>query len=274
MARPERNNVDYFPFICKEGKTMYYIEDKYKNDGFATWIKILRQLAVTDYHYLNLSNRVDIMFLSSKCKVSEDVLISIINDLCDMGEFEPDLWHESRILFSVKFVAHIEDAYEKRKTKCISLPGLLTLLDSLGIRKLNKLPLKGDDNTQSKVKESKVKESKVNESKVNESKVNDTDPLRADLPEIFLLEDVKKAWAEWEQYKKEKKQKLTPSSVKKQMDFLDGRAGPQVVAIINQSILNGWAGLFELKDNKNGINTKNTRSAEQIETKRTYRGQL
>ena len=33
MARPERNNVDYFPFLCKEGKAMYYIEKKYKNKG-------------------------------------------------------------------------------------------------------------------------------------------------------------------------------------------------------------------------------------------------
>ena len=43
MARPERNNVDYFPFLCKEGKAMFYIEQKYGNDGYATWIKLLRQ---------------------------------------------------------------------------------------------------------------------------------------------------------------------------------------------------------------------------------------
>lgn len=33
MARPQRNNVDYFPFFCKEGKSMFYIEQKYGNDG-------------------------------------------------------------------------------------------------------------------------------------------------------------------------------------------------------------------------------------------------
>lgn len=163
MARPERNNVDYFPFLCKEGKSMYYIEEKYKNDGFATWIKILRQLAVTDYHYLNLSQKTDRMFLSSKCKVSEEVLEAIINDLVELGEFESDLWLENKIIFSTKFIAHIEDAYDKRKTKCITLPGLLTLLDSLGIRKLSKSTLKGSDNTQSKVKETKEDKSKVSD---------------------------------------------------------------------------------------------------------------
>jgi len=73
--------------------------------------------------------------------------------------------------------------------------------------------------------------------------------LRASVPDLFFGEDVQAAWVEWEQYKKEKKQKLTPSTAKKQMAFLGGRAGPEAIAIINQSITNGWTGLFELKTN-------------------------
>lgn len=80
-------------------------------------------------------------------------------------------------------------------------------------------------------------------------------PLRA-LPNIFFGEDVQAAWIEWEQYRKEKKQKLTPSTAKKQMEFLGGRAGPEAIAIINQSITNGWTGLFELKTNNNGTHKK------------------
>lgn len=154
MARPQRNSVDYFPFLCKEGTTMYYIEQKYGNDGFATWIKILRQLAVTEYHYLNLGSKPQVMFLSAKCKVSEETLLAIIQDLCDMGEFETFLWAENRVIFSAKFVAHVQDAYAKRSNKCIDLPGLLLLLQGLGVRKPNtttdKLPLKGPVNPQSK----------------------------------------------------------------------------------------------------------------------------
>jgi hypothetical protein len=159
MARPQRNSVDYFPFLCKEGTTMYYIEQKYGNDGFATWIKLLRQLAVTDYHYLNLSSKPQVMFLSAKCKVSEETLLLIIQDLCDMGEFEAFLWEESRVIFSTKFVAHVQDAYAKRNNKCIDLPGLLLLLEGLGVRKphkeLGKLPLKGPVNPQRKEEYSK-----------------------------------------------------------------------------------------------------------------------
>jgi len=128
MARPERNNVDYFPFYCKEGKGAYVIETKYGNDGFATWIKILRHMAVTNYHFLDLSNSTDFMFLSSKCKVSEDLLLKIIDDLAELGEIEHDLWHQKRVVFSVKFIESIQDAYKKRNNKCITLTGLRTLL--------------------------------------------------------------------------------------------------------------------------------------------------
>jgi hypothetical protein len=128
MARPERNNVDYFPFYCKEGKGSFVIETKYGNDGYSTWIKILRQLAVTNYHFLDLSNTSDFMFLSSKCKISEDILLKIIDDLAELGEIEKDLWQEKRIIFSVKFIESIQDAYKKRNNKCITLNGLRTLL--------------------------------------------------------------------------------------------------------------------------------------------------
>lgn len=162
MARPERNNVDYFPFLCKEGKAMFYIEQKYGNDGYATWVKLLRQLAVNNYHYINLNDKVELMFLASKCRISEDTLKSIILDLCDLGEFNSELWSENMIVWSDKFVEHIKDAYEKRRNKCIDLNGLLQLLYSLGVRKLSKLPLKVVINPQTKEDYTKEEKSKIN----------------------------------------------------------------------------------------------------------------
>lgn len=160
MARPERNDVDYFPFLCKEGKAMFYIENKYGNDGYASWIKILRQLAVTNYHYLNLSNETELMFLSSKCKVSENILCEIINDLCKLGEFNKELWDANKILYSDKFITTIQDAYKKRGNKCMSLEGLRILLHGLGILNTLKSSDNSPVNPQSKVKYSKVKETK------------------------------------------------------------------------------------------------------------------
>ncbi len=168
MARPERNNVDYFPFLCKEGKAMFYIEQKYGNDGYATWIKLLRQLAVNNYHYINLNDKVELMFLASKCRISEDTLKSIILDLCNLGEFNSELWNENMIVWSDKFVEHIKDAYEKRRNKCIDFNGLLQHLHSLGVRKLSKFTLKGVINPQTKEDYTKEEKSKEEKTKIDD----------------------------------------------------------------------------------------------------------
>lgn len=159
MARPQRNSVDYFPFYCEEGKKMYYLEETYGNDGFATFVKLLRELAKTDYHYLDLSKNTTMMFLSAKCKVSLEILKSIINDLVNLEKFDRVLWEENSIIWCQDFTNSIEDAYSKRKNKCITYDGLLHLLDSLGVRKLSKSKSKGGINPQSKEEYSKVNKS-------------------------------------------------------------------------------------------------------------------
>ncbi|WP_231464760.1 DUF4373 domain-containing protein [Pedobacter sp. Leaf132] len=132
MARKEINNVDYFPFLCKEGKAMFYIEEKYGNDGYATWVKILRQLAVTNYHYLDLSDKVEFMFLASKCKVTEEILRNIIEDLVTLGEFDRELLEECNILFNQKFVDEIADAYRKRSNKVVDKASIIRQLAGKG----------------------------------------------------------------------------------------------------------------------------------------------
>lgn len=64
--------------------------------------------------------------------------------------------------------------------------------------------------------------------------------------------DVLNSWNEWIQFRKELGKKVTPSTALKQIQFLGARAGPEIIAIINQSIKNGWTGLFNLKQESNG----------------------
>ena len=162
MARPERNNVDYFPFYCEDGNKMFYLEETYGNDGFATFVKLLRELAKTNYHYLDLSKPSTMMFLSAKCKISKETLNLIISDLVELGKFDSTLWNENKIIWCSDFVESIQDAYSKRNNKCITYEGLLLLLEGLGVRKPSKLPSTGGINTQSILEYSIVKKSKVN----------------------------------------------------------------------------------------------------------------
>ena len=163
MARPQKNKIEYFPHPVTHGKKMSYMEKKYGNDGYAVWFKILEELGNTDFHYLNLSDEIQIMFLSDRCLVSEERLLDIIKDLIKLKEFDLNLWNENTILFSNKFIESIKDAYLKRTNDCINENSILILLDGLGVRKLSKSkpkPIKskpeGGDNTQTTLKETKV----------------------------------------------------------------------------------------------------------------------
>ena len=172
MARPKRNNVDYFPFICEEGNKMFYIEETYGNDGFATFVKLLRELAKANFHYLDLSKKHTQMFLSAKCKISTGTLIAIINDLAELGKFDSKLWEENTIIWCQDFIDSIQDAYNKRINNCIDRNGLLLHLDSLGVRKLpkdDKKPTKQTTkvgvNPQSKEEYSKLEDNKEDSTK-------------------------------------------------------------------------------------------------------------
>jgi len=64
-------------------------------------------------------------------------------------------------------------------------------------------------------------------------------------------------WDEWVEYRKAIKKTMTKPTVDKQVKFLLNRPPEQQLAIINQSIQNGWTGLFEVKTNGNTKNTIN-----------------
>lgn len=114
------------------------------------------------------------------------------------------------------------------------------------------------------VEENKKKEGEPADATGSEKVARETIPFTPDSP-------VRDAWNEWEKYRKEKKQTLTPSTIKKQIQFLGGRGDPEIIAIINQSITNGWTGLFEIKNNyKNGRATTKRSSDAVIEGGRPF----
>ena len=62
-----------------------------------------------------------------------------------------------------------------------------------------------------------------------------------------------RGWDEWVKHRKEIRKPLTESSVKKQVTMLEKHPPEIQLQIIDQSIQNGWAGLFEVKNgNKQG----------------------
>ena len=66
----------------------------------------------------------------------------------------------------------------------------------------------------------------------------------------------KKVWAKWLEYKKEKKEKMTPSTIESQLKRLEKFGIENHVAVIEQSIANGWRGVFELKEGRTKKQTR------------------
>ena len=100
------------------------------------------------------------MFLSAKCKVSKEVLESIIKDLVNLEKFDAELWDDCKVVWCQDFIDSIQDAYRKRNNLCMTKQGLSSILISLGRKKLDKVHNKGVGNTQIKEKEIKEKEIK------------------------------------------------------------------------------------------------------------------
>ncbi len=73
------------------------------------------------------------------------------------------------------------------------------------------------------------------------------DPLKIDFPPELGTGDFARAWIDWCAHRSEIKQKLTEKSVQMQIKKLSAH-GPDVACkMIEQSIMNGWTGLFDLK---------------------------
>ena len=68
-----------------------------------------------------------------------------------------------------------------------------------------------------------------------------------DVPEkLQNIEGFSQAWEEWLTYRRERRLTVTPSCLNKQLKWLEAREKP--IDVINQSITNGWQGLFDLKE--------------------------
>lgn len=151
MARPKKETVDYFPHQCKHGRTMYILEQKYGNDGYAFWFKLLELLGDTAGHYLDLNDDATFEFLQAKTRLGEDICCEILDLLAKLGAIDPELW-ESKVIWCQNFVDGISDVYRNRRMETPSRPSFYE-------QKPGAAGVSTDENPQSKVKETKVNES-------------------------------------------------------------------------------------------------------------------
>ncbi|MBT9166903.1 MAG: hypothetical protein DDT19_00227 [Syntrophomonadaceae bacterium] len=170
MARPKKQIVDYFPHNCNHGKTIFILQNKYGNDGYAFWFKLLELLGQSEGHVYDCNNPSAWEFLLAKTLVSEELALKILQTLADLEAIDTTAW-TLKIIWSHNFVENLDDVYVRRKCKKPEFPA--SLLDYYRQKtplSETETPLNGisvNINPQSKVKYSKVKYSIVKENKTS-----------------------------------------------------------------------------------------------------------
>lgn len=121
MARPKKNTVEYFPHSCNHGKTLFVLEQKYGNDGYVFWFRLLEELGNHDGHFWDLSDQSELEFLAAKTRFTTAETMQVLNLLCRIGAIDAELWQQ-RIVWSQKFVDGVADAYRRRKSPVPTKP--------------------------------------------------------------------------------------------------------------------------------------------------------
>ena len=255
MARPIKESLSYFPFdtgffsdrkirrLLKtfggKGTTIYnfLLCDVYGESGyFLRW---------DDLYAEDIADTLGSGF-------NKNVVSEVLKLCCKIGLFNKELFDKFSILTSSgiqKRYISAKETTSKKKYKpdelLIPAYNLLTEFNGEEREKTEKggvLPLKE--------KKSKEKESKGNKKKSTGEKTADEIFSFDNFPENLRTDSFLSAWSEWEKHKKEIRKKLTPSTMKKQLKKLSAMGEIKAIQAINNSITNGWQGLFEPKQSQ------------------------
>src|SRR5512135_2482099 len=114
MTRPRKATVDYFPHECKHSSTMFIIEQKYGNDGYAFWFKILEMLGYSENHFIDCRKPDKWEYLQAKTRLPADTCEEILNLLAKLDAIDQGYW-SNKIIWSKNFVKNISDVYKNRR---------------------------------------------------------------------------------------------------------------------------------------------------------------
>jgi len=158
-GRPKTNTVQYFPHVCKHGKTIFILEQSFGNNGYAFWFKLLEMLGSAEGHYLDVSNIPDWEFLKAKTLTQDEEAKKMLDLLANLDAIDDELWGE-KIIWSQNFVDNLGPVYSKRERNLPEKPTIGGVTDT-------ETHKTGTESTRSKVEESKGKEREGEQQKNN-----------------------------------------------------------------------------------------------------------
>ena len=157
MARPIKQKVDYFPHYAKGGRTLFILEERYGNDGYAFWFKLLELLCDSDGHFIDCRNSSNWEFLLAKTHTEAEKAEQIISTLVNIGKIDAELWAE-KVIWVQSLLNNVTSVYERRKESLPEKPRLSQTITSDEANKCEQKPVEAEvnvsENTHSIVEDS------------------------------------------------------------------------------------------------------------------------
>jgi len=243
MARPNKNNADYFSHDndMRNDDKIKALRKNFWHIWFSIWNMFLEKLCDADNFKLEI-NELNLELWGWDFDIWSLNLSEIIDYLLKLSLLKQD-WN---IIYSQKLIDRFEGLIAKRNRD----------KERLSQRKQEIKKIIVNDNTQSKVKKSKVKKSKVNISKdiikkdiekdFDNFEINENDSIETKLMKTlwkfiqFRKIDLKKPIKEW-----------SKQAFIKNLEKISWNNKEIAVEILNNSIANGWQGIFPLKNIQN-----------------------
>ncbi|MCQ2058698.1 MAG: DUF4373 domain-containing protein [Bacteroidaceae bacterium] len=115
MARPIKTTVEWFPHFTKSGRTIFILEQRFGNDGYAFWFKLLELLCDSERQQYDCNQQGNWQYLIARSLCSEDQVESMLQTLVELGKIDSELWQEKRIIWVQNLVNNLSPIYAKRK---------------------------------------------------------------------------------------------------------------------------------------------------------------
>lgn len=242
MARPAKKGIDFFPFdvdFLNNIKVRRILRHCGPN-SISILIYLLSNIYKDEGYYMKWND--DISFLiTDSLGVSEEEINAVIEKSLEVGFFNEKMFEKYKIITSKGIQDRYLFATEKR-VKTHVIDEYILVSDTETRVSDTETTEKQSISTQSKVKESKVNKSKEKESKKNTQK---TDVIS----EYTSNENLRKTILAFKDMRKTIKKPLTDHALKLLLNKLDKLEDSDSgkIAVLEQSIMNSWQGVFELK---------------------------
>jgi len=181
MGRNISDTIEYFSHYVDHGKTVYILERKFGNDGYAVFFKLFELLGKSDRHVISFRDEMEFEYMIAHFNTDEQTVINILDTLAKLGKIDPELY-EAKVIWYQNFVDNQAHVYKKRRRELPQKP----TLESISVTEKGLLEQKQPEMTQIQQSATETIQSIVEDSK-EENRKEESEVLTASQEQAILV---------------------------------------------------------------------------------------